>query len=550
MAPSEGETQLSIEALVDEVQAFLRSIRLQEDGGNPPYLSDVIRSLEASFAFDGSELVQLLERYGYLVVDRANGLVGVTRDGGRVAAGDKLADLMGDLLHQYEGRVTVRAARSRRHHEILDGRYRRFGAIGSGALATVYRGEAVSIRREVAIKELREIFSYFTPVQRAEIVRKLERVVAEHARISHPNVVQILDQSTGREYPYFVTELAHGGSIRRLVSAEKPPAPGVVLAYFIQVCHGLKTAHALGIVHRAIKPENVLFDVNGNAKLGDFGLASVVDRPPGQSGHVFIGMGSVGYMAPEQFQDPRQADSRTDIYSLGILLYELCTGRLPGRRSPMPSEVRTDLPKGVDDVFDRMTQDDPDERYPLVEAILDDLYRIDEVVGLLDRRSAVLMHRGAFGELELPPLTYDDAVEEPLPAPDAAPAVSPPPLGAAGPAAEASHAAQEGYTEGAPASSVPAGAPELGQPLPASERTTPVPGMPPLMADPGVGGAPAPGSVDHLGGQDQLGSYGSVDDPGTDSLEGDPPAYGPSGPDRTPEPVMPRRRFGVPPRRK
>lgn len=394
----------TIEKLVDQVQSALRQIKTKEDAGGPLGLDDLLSSVKDSLSVDGKELLLLLEKYGYIIVDRPNNLVGLSADGAKVVRGNLRIELTGDLVAQYSDRLAGVEKKPARKYEVLDQRFKRFSIIGAGSVATVYRGQQVSTQREVAIKEFKEIFTYFNDLQKQEITERLERAVSEHARVVHPNVIQIIDQNARRDCPYLVMEVAAGGSLRRLIKRLIPIPTDLLCTYFIQICHGLKSAHALDCVHRGIKPENILFDVHGNVKVSDLGISRVVDRGPGKTGQIFVSMGSVGYMAPEQFQDPRFADTRTDIYSLGILFYEMCTGRLPGRRSPMPSEIREDFPRGLDDIFDRMTQDDPDERYPLIEAILDDLYNVDEIWKQIDKRGAILMHRGPFKDLDLPPL--------------------------------------------------------------------------------------------------------------------------------------------------
>ena len=390
---------------------------------------DLAKDASARSAIEVKDLLLFLERFGYVVLDRANGVVGLTHDGARVAGGELGVEIAGDVVNHFRDRLDDGATRAGRRYELLDGRYAKSNVLGAGSVATVFRGQQIAIQHDVAIKEFSDIFTYFTDEQKTEILRRLETTVSEHARVSHPNVLQVLDQNTRSARPYFVMELGYGGSLRRRIHTEKPIPTGLLCTYFIQICNGLKCAHSLGVVHRSLKPENVLLDVHGNIKISDFGISRVVERSPGKMGQIFVSMGSVGYMAPEQFQDPRFADARTDIYSLGILLYEMCTGRLPGRRSPMPSSLRDDFPAGLDDIFDRMTQDDPDERYPLIEAILDDVYGVDKIWSLLDKRGALLMHRGPFQDLDLPPLAAVPlGVDVPVarrPAPTAAPVSRP-----------------------------------------------------------------------------------------------------------------------------
>jgi serine/threonine protein kinase len=153
------------------------------------------------------------------------------------------------------------------------------------------------------------------------------------------------------------------------------PVP-LALRAFLQLAYGLRAAHAAGLTHHNLKPENVLFDAYGNAKLADFGLGRVVevDATKGMP-QVFMGTGGMAYMAPELMNwGPKEPGPAADVYGLGILLYEMLTGQIPGRRSAMPSEVNPEAPSGLDHLFDKSTQDRRDQRYPDVDAMLEDFY--------------------------------------------------------------------------------------------------------------------------------------------------------------------------------
>jgi serine/threonine protein kinase len=150
------------------------------------------------------------------------------------------------------------------------------------------------------------------------------------------------------------------------------------IRYFLQMCYGLRAAHATGLTHTNLKPENVLIDQLGNAKLGDFGLTRVieVDSVKGMP-QVIVGTGGMGYLPPELLSRGKGgtgASPSADVYSLGILFYEMLTGSLPGRRSPLPSGARKDVPERIDAIFDRMTQDRKDDRLPDIDAVLGEFY--------------------------------------------------------------------------------------------------------------------------------------------------------------------------------
>ncbi|MFN7135407.1 MAG: serine/threonine-protein kinase, partial [Myxococcales bacterium] len=178
--------------------------------------------------------------------------------------------------------------------------------------------------------------------------------------------------------PYFVLELCAGGSLRQKLDAlEGKPLPvAQATRMFLQLCYGLRAAHAQNLTHANLKPENVLFDHYGNALLADFGLSRVieVDAARGMP-QVFVGTGGMGYMSPEQLaRSNKDLGPASDVYSLGILLYEMLTGQLPGRRSPLPSAMNAEVPKELDPIFDKMTQDRRTERYPDLDAVLSDFY--------------------------------------------------------------------------------------------------------------------------------------------------------------------------------
>ena len=147
------------------------------------------------------------------------------------------------------------------------------------------------------------------------------------------------------------------------------------MRYFLQLAYALRAAHQQGLTHHNIKPENVLFDAWGNAKIGDFGLGRVieVDQSKGMP-QVFVGTGGMGYMSPELISRSKDSGPSSDVYGLGILLYEMLTGQIPGRRSPLPSEINSDCPAKIDPIFDKMTQDRKDSRYPDFEAVFEDFY--------------------------------------------------------------------------------------------------------------------------------------------------------------------------------
>jgi serine/threonine protein kinase len=260
----------------------------------------------------------------------------------------------------------------------LDLRYQKFDPIGTGPLGTVFKGRVTALGLDICLKELKDIFGYFSFLQRGEVLRRLKKELCAQAQVRHPGVVQVVDQNVDAARPYFVLELMHGSLRERLDAGGGNGVPvSLALRAFLQMAYGLRAAHAAGLTHHNLKPENVLFDAYGNAKLADFGLGRVVevDATKGMP-QVFMGTGGMSYMAPELMnRGAKEPGASADVYGLGILLYEMLTGQIPGRRSALPSEVNPEAPSGLDQLFDKATQDKRDQRYPDVDAMLEDFYK-------------------------------------------------------------------------------------------------------------------------------------------------------------------------------
>lgn len=285
-----------------------------------------------------------------------------------------------------------------------EGLYERQEEIGSGGVGTVYRAIQTRLNRPVAVKEIRNIFHVFADVQREDIVGRFVEIAQTQATLDHPNIIQVYDVVSDTDYPYVVMQHAPKGNLRKLIDTEGRPPLNVAMSYFMQILHALNAAHEQGVVHGGLKPENVVLDPAGNALLTDFGMTKVVERASGgASSQVYVGVGTVAYMSPEQFRDPNLASVQSDIYSLGIMFYEMLTGKVPGRRSPMPSSFYPDIPRKLDDVFDNMSMDDREDRYNNVREILREIYSLPEVLDIMDKRSGVLFLRDPLvhGELGL-----------------------------------------------------------------------------------------------------------------------------------------------------
>ncbi|MCB9544860.1 MAG: serine/threonine protein kinase [Myxococcales bacterium] len=376
--------------VVEDARRLLRTVRVELERGRRPYTSDVRRLVERSLALRFAEYVQFLEKFGFLTLERRTDTLNLTAAGGQVVDGHegRLRGMAGDVKYHFGDRLNDAplAAEPGVEAQRLDGRYLRYERIGRGGLGTVSRGHHLALDRPVALKLFEGLGELFRPDQQEEVRRRMELAVRAHARLISPFVVQILDQNADHDPPYFVMELAEGGNLRGLLE-DGPLAPAVALRYFVQVALGLKVAHAQGLLHRDLKPEAVLLDAVGNVKLSDFGLTRIAERDGARVRQAYVGFGSVGYMAPELFRGGAPGPA-ADIYALGILLYEMLTGELPGRRSPMPSDIAEGVPTDLDELFDRMTQDDPAQRPTDLDAVLTAVWTSKEAVALLDARQA------------------------------------------------------------------------------------------------------------------------------------------------------------------
>jgi serine/threonine-protein kinase len=204
-------------------------------------------------------------------------------------------------------------------------KYRIEGLVGKGGFAAVYRATHLLLGTRVAIKLLRPRVLERQPT--------LTSLLCEEARfaacIDHPNVVRILDVTSGCALTYIVMEYIDGQSLGQLIVRNGPLAPPTLLRVGIQIAAGLRAGLEQRLIHRDVKPANILLTKSGDAKLVDFGLAlpsAVSDVPRARSGSI---IGTCGYMSPEQADDPESVDFRADIYSLGVTLYEAATGAPP-----------------------------------------------------------------------------------------------------------------------------------------------------------------------------------------------------------------------------
>ncbi len=244
--------------------------------------------------------------------------------------------------------------------------------LGQGGMGAVYKARQKQLDRLVALKIL--------PPQVAQTEAFAERFTREArslARLSHPHIVMVHDFGHTEEgLYYFIMEFVEGTDLRRVIQAGELSAPEA-LAIVPQICEALQFAHEEGIVHRDIKPENILLDKKGRVKIADFGLAKLLDRPATVYTLTQAGqrMGTPHYMAPEQIEHPDQVDHRADIYSLGVVFYEMLTGELPLGRFPLPSKkVHVDV--RLDEVVLKTLEKEPELRYQQASEVKSDVETI------------------------------------------------------------------------------------------------------------------------------------------------------------------------------
>ena len=244
--------------------------------------------------------------------------------------------------------------------------------LGHGGMGAVYKARQRQLDRLVALKILPPQVG-----QEPAFAERFTREARSMAKLNHSHIVTLYEFGhTDEGLYYFIMEFVDGTDLRRIIQAGQLSSDEA-LVIVPQICEALHYAHKKGIVHRDIKPENILLDKEGGVKIADFGLAKLLDRPPTaytltQAGHR---MGTPHYMAPEQIEHPGQVDHRADIYSLGVVFYEMLTGQLPIGRFPPPSQkVQVDV--RLDKVVLKSLEHEPERRYQHASEVKTDVETI------------------------------------------------------------------------------------------------------------------------------------------------------------------------------
>ncbi len=263
---------------------------------------------------------------------------------------------------------------------LFDSRYTIQGEIGKGSMGTIYRAFDSRLERVVAIKTIRLDLNQDTTGERQ---RRFEREARASGRMNHPAIVTIYDSGVADEVAYISMELLDGTTIDRLVEHGERLDSAAIVEFMLPIAEALDYAHSQGVVHRDVKPGNIVRLANGATKLTDFGIAQFADTSFTQTGIV---LGTPKYIAPEQISG-QPVDGRADIFSFGVVLYELLTGRAPFiaptlvgmmhtvlHTSPdLPTLWSPDLPSGLVSILARCLAKAPEERYASAAELVRDL---------------------------------------------------------------------------------------------------------------------------------------------------------------------------------
>lgn len=250
--------------------------------------------------------------------------------------------------------------------------YERIERLGQGGMGTVHLCRQASLDRLVAVKVLSADWR-----EHAALLRRLEQEARVMAQLQHPHVVTVHDFLAAPEGgAAMVLEYVEGGSLRRVLAAHPRGLPvAEALRWLRQIASGLAAAHRLGVAHRDIKPENVLLDQNGDAKVTDFGLAlPILEQQAARLTSEGATAGTLDYMAPEQLERG-VANARSDVFSLGVLAYEMLTGRIPRGHFDPPRQVHAEIPAAVSAAVMRALRSRPEDRFASMEAFQEALSR-------------------------------------------------------------------------------------------------------------------------------------------------------------------------------
>ncbi|HEV8225200.1 MAG TPA: protein kinase, partial [Rubrobacteraceae bacterium] len=266
---------------------------------------------------------------------------------------------------------------------LIDGRYVPGDLLGGGGMAEVYLARDEVLGRDVALKILRERYAHDEP-----FVERFKREARSAAALNHPNIVQVYDQGHTEDGDHYIAmECVPGGTLAQRIKRGGPIDPREAAGLASRVADALAVAHGRGIIHRDIKPQNVLLTASGEPKVADFGIARAASAKTMTETSLILGTAS--YMSPEQVRGER-VGPESDLYSLGVVLYEMLTGEPPySADNPLatamkhldepprhPREANPTVPEGLDALTTKLLAKDPADRYARSAVLAEDLRRV------------------------------------------------------------------------------------------------------------------------------------------------------------------------------
>lgn len=249
------------------------------------------------------------------------------------------------------------------------GDYKVIEEIGKGAMAVVYKAIQPSLNRTVAIKVLSQELT-----SDSQFINRFNRESAIIAQFNHPNIVHVIDKGSIDNTFYFVMDLIEGRDFKEFIADEKSTFDDK-MNVFIQVCKGLSYAHRNGVIHRDIKPSNILVDTHKNAWLSDFGIAKMNGSVEHDLTCADMVLGTLHYMSPEQRKNTKEVDHRSDIYALGIILYEIATGKRIEGVMKEPRKVNPEISAMLEKVILKCLEQEKKNRYKNVDDLKDNLLK-------------------------------------------------------------------------------------------------------------------------------------------------------------------------------
>ena len=293
---------------------------------------------------------------------------------------------------------------------ILANRYELIQKIGSGGMALVYQAYDTALDRQVAVKVLRDEY-----VDQPDFIRQFQREAKAVAKLSHQNIVNIYDFGTSDGLMYLVMEYVDGCTLKELITKHGPLPIQQIVDYSIQICYGMAQAHSYHIVHKDIKPHNIMVDRNHIAKITDFGIAQAINHLTMTHSHGVLG--SAHYFSPEQARG-EQVEFESDIYSLGIVMYEMLTGKVPftgdnpvsvalkhmQEKPPSLRVARRDIPLELELVVLRALEKQASNRFQSMEEMAEALLQVQAI---LDDQGA-----GIASYIEVGPSKHNDAYQQ------------------------------------------------------------------------------------------------------------------------------------------